>query len=86
VEDRGKVDPTRELGAHPWQRARWCEARIDEIRGELAVVETFAGTGSEIWEAVEEELLDELTELELFLMAYTKQGRRRGGGFGIWPP
>lgn len=68
----------RGCGSSPWHQVRRCEERIDEIRSELAVGEACAGTGTEIWEAVEEELLDELTGLELFLLSHRAQGRRRG--------
>lgn len=50
------------------QTRRYTEERIAELRRELVVGEACAGTVPDIWEAVEEELLDELAELELFLL------------------
>jgi hypothetical protein len=70
VEESGHYEGTRGSSVAAGALVR----SIDEIRGELAVGATCAGTGSELWEAVEEELLDELTELELILMAYIRQG------------
>lgn len=71
----GKRDP------HPRQQnIRFAEERIAEIQHELVVGEECAGAAPETWKLVEEELLDDLAELELFLLtgkpgSYTTRGQ-----------
>ncbi|MGH3144950.1 MAG: hypothetical protein ACRDTR_04020 [Rubrobacter sp.] len=57
-----KRDPRRGL-------RRYDEERAVEIRRQLAAGEACAGPVPEAWRIVEEELLDELTALELVLLA-----------------
>ncbi len=47
---------------------RWALGFKIRLRRDLVVGEACAGTAPEIWEVVEEELLEELAELELFLL------------------
>lgn len=59
----GKRDP------HPRQQnSRSAEERIAEIQHELVTGGACADAVPETWKIVEEELLDELAELELFLL------------------